>query len=366
MSGTARTPKGTTALWYFHSIITACFVFPLSVPSPCFSRPLSLSCENSPRLATAGLGLSWLIWCPAPCGHLGGKETSAATHTLLLLCVSNSRNGSLLSWLGEPLPVTPSSAGLSPLSSAVCRLGPPHDACGRSQVQGRNRSSSGTLLICRVTSTDVTQPQSTSVILLRSKSGGFICCRNTAEGEAGSNCSSSTGRERNGIKHCSVQGINLIISDCSKEGLHMLKSILCSHYSVLLVFGKPLIFPSCLWKLNIQDTCPGDLHVAASNKDPPIHLEKTAYAHPHMKFKAWWLNGCQAQLPHENVLFMVQCSPVERNGKSSKEEQNTQRVQCPKTRSTREELSSNCTARPEMFHSHREEDQRLLRPIQPP
>lgn len=45
------------------------------------------------------------------------------------------------------------------------------------------------------TKTYIMWPQSISVISRRSKLGGFICYRNSAEGELGGNCSSSTRRE---------------------------------------------------------------------------------------------------------------------------------------------------------------------------
>lgn len=62
--------------------------------------------------------------CPAPCGHLGGKEASAATHALLLLCVSNSRKADGFLDVGKPVPVTPSSAGLSPSPLLPAGWGP--------------------------------------------------------------------------------------------------------------------------------------------------------------------------------------------------------------------------------------------------
>ena len=95
-----RDTKGCCSLlWYFHSSINTGLVFPSGVSSPSVRHPLPLSCQRRCQTGTAA-GLSpsrRAVWCPrnpasspAPGRCLRGKDASAATRALLLLCVRGS------------------------------------------------------------------------------------------------------------------------------------------------------------------------------------------------------------------------------------------------------------------------------------
>ena len=95
-----RDTKGCCSLlWYFHSIINTGVVFPSGVSSHSVRHPLPLSCQHRCQTGTAaGLSPSRpAVWClrnsassPAPGRCLRGKDASAATRALLLLCLRGS------------------------------------------------------------------------------------------------------------------------------------------------------------------------------------------------------------------------------------------------------------------------------------